>query len=140
MDGSFPRIGVAGALFLLPVAAPAGAQGYDPVRVQALTPECARARGGDEILVCGRRDEPRSRYRLPVEPDQGFDPGAGVASVSRERSALMGAPRGGAGIGSCSTVGPGGYTGCMANDFHRDIEQYGGDLPNMRNGYRGRRR
>jgi len=113
---------------------PAAAQFVDPLRVQVLAPECENARG-DEIVVCGRREEPRSRYRLPEEPDRGFDPGGARDSVSRERNALMetGARTG---IGSCSTVGPGGAMGCMAADFRRDIEQYGGDPPSLRNGYR----
>jgi hypothetical protein len=127
------------AVLLLALTAPALAQpASDPLRVRVLTPECENARG-DEIVVCGRRDEPRSRYRVPEEPDRGFDPSGTMESVSRERNALTehGARTG---PGSCSNVGPGGWTGCMAGDFRRDIEQYGGDLPSARNGYRRRRR
>lgn len=62
----------------------------------------------DEIVVCGRGPE-RSPYRLPP-PQEGFDPKGPVDSVSRERHRLY--EVGEAGIGSCSTVGAGGWTGC----------------------------
>ncbi|HEX8644129.1 MAG TPA: hypothetical protein VF702_09480 [Allosphingosinicella sp.] len=133
------RWGGGATLLLLPFAGAANAQPpSDPLRVRVLTPECENAHG-DEIVVCGRRDESRSRYRLPEEPDRGFDPSGAMESVSRERNALTehGARTG---PGSCTNVGPGGWTGCMAGDFRRDIEQYGGDPPSARNGYRRGRR
>jgi hypothetical protein len=61
-----------------------------------------------EILVCGNRDAPEP-YRLPPEPE-GFDPRGAIDSVSRERNKLLGT--GPAGNGSCTVVGPGGWTGC----------------------------
>jgi hypothetical protein len=128
-----------GAALTLGAAAPARGQvSADPLRVQVLTPECEGARG-DDIVVCGNRGDRRSRYRLPEEPERPFDPSGAMESVSRERNAMTehGARTG---IGSCSTVGPGGAMGCMAQDFRRDIEQYGGDPPSLRNGYRRRRR
>lgn len=127
-----------GAALLLGLAASQAQAQSNPVRIQILTPECERARG-DEIVVCGSRDDTRSRFRLPEEPDRPFDPTGAMESVSRERNAMTehGARTG---IGSCSTVGPGGAMGCMAQDFRRDIEQYGGDPPSMRNGYRRSRR
>lgn len=128
------------ALLLFPVSAGAQPQALtphpsDPLRVQVLTPDCENARG-DEIVVCGRRDEPRSRYRLPEEPDRGFDPEGPYESVSRERNGLFDV--GASGIGSCSNVGPGGWTGCSANAFRRQIEQHHGEPPGLRNGYRRR--
>jgi hypothetical protein len=128
--------GAAAALLSL-LSGPAEAQ-VTPVPVQILTPECDRARG-DDIVVCGRREEPRSRYRLPEIPDSGFDPEGAVESVSRERNALT-EPGARTGIGSCSTVGPGGFTGCMARHFDRQIDQYGGRPPRARDGYRRGRR
>jgi hypothetical protein len=121
-----------------PAAAQPSAPVSAPAPIQALTPECEGSRG-DEIVVCGRRDDGRSRYRLPEEPDRGFDPSGAFDSVSRERNALT-EPGARTGIGSCSAVGPGGAMGCMSQDFRRDIEQYGGDPPSLRNGYRRRRR
>ncbi|HYJ30235.1 MAG TPA: hypothetical protein VEW25_07845 [Allosphingosinicella sp.] len=120
-------------------AGAAEAQRADPTRVQILTPDCERSRGGDEIVVCGQRDEPRSRYRVPEVPDTGFDPEGDVESVSRERNALM-EPGARTGIGSCSNVGPGGFTGCQSRHFERQIDQYGGNPPSARNGYRRGRR
>jgi hypothetical protein len=62
-----------------------------------------------------------------------------MESVSRERNALM-EPGARTGTGSCSTVGPGGFTGCMARHFDRQIDQYGGRPPRLRDGYRRGRR
>jgi hypothetical protein len=73
----------------------------------------------DEIVVCGNPDELR-RYRLPLQ-DEGFDPDGPVDSVSRERNRLLN--HGASGIGSCSTVGPGGYTGCDFIRFKERVEQ-----------------
>jgi hypothetical protein len=64
---------------------------------------------GEEIVVCGERitNQP---YRLPPQQSEGFDPWGGTDSVSRERNKLLGP--GPAGNGSCTVVGPGGWTGC----------------------------
>jgi hypothetical protein len=80
-----------------------------------------RKTGKDEIVVCGRPE--RSPYRLPPPPP-GFDPNGDKPSVSRERNGLM--DEGAGGIGSCSTVGPGGTSGCMARAWQRDREQSDG--------------
>lgn len=74
----------------------------------------------EEIVVCGRLRE-RSRYRLA--PPSGWDPSGPVDSVSRERHRLY--EQGDAGIGSCSTVGPGGWTGCTLRRWKEAREQYG---------------
>ena len=71
-----------------------------------------------EIVVCGRRET--EKYRLPIRPD-GFDPKGMMESVSRERNKLL--QEGDSGIGSCSTVGPGGWTGCGARQFKQRLEQ-----------------
>ena len=76
---------------------------------------------GEEIVVCGRRDR-TERHRLPIRP-QGFDPKGSVESVSRERHRLI--QEGDMGIGSCSTTGPGGYTGCFHRDTKRRCQQEG---------------
>ncbi len=80
----------------------------------------ARARGG-EIVVCGDRGA-RSPYRLPEQP-QRFDPAGPIDSVSRERHRMYEVGEGG--IGSCSTVGPGGWTGCMPKRWKDAREQWG---------------
>jgi hypothetical protein len=127
-------LAIAGLAALGAFPAPAHAQ----TRIQVIAPDCERSRGGDEIVVCGQREE-RSRYRIPEPPDTGFDPSGTIESVSRERNALT-EPGAAAGIGSCTNVGPGGWTGCRAQEFRREIDQYGGDPPSLRNGYRRGRR
>jgi hypothetical protein len=82
--------------------------------------------GAEEIVVCGRRGGRRSPYRLP-EPPPRFDAGEGTASVSRERHGLY--EHGDTGIHSCSTVGPGGYTGCTFKKWKEGYEQWGGKHP-----------
>ena len=76
---------------------------------------------GEEIVVCGRRDE-TERYRLPIRPG-GFDRNGVVDSVSRERHRLY--EVGETGLYSCSNVGPGGYTGCSWKEFKGRLEQHG---------------
>jgi hypothetical protein len=89
-------------------AAPAGP---DDVRVNQLivygTDPCPVS--ADEITVCARRPE-ADRYRIP-EPLRDRD---GPASNSWANRALELQYVGRTGIQSCSTVGPGGTTGCLA--------------------------
>ena len=80
-------------------------------------------REDDEVVVCGRRERPRSPYRLP-EPPPRFDAGGSDSSVSRERHQLY--EMGDTGIHSCSAVGPGGYTGCVFKQWKNSDEQWGG--------------
>jgi hypothetical protein len=88
-------------------AAPAPAQVAAPAaQAPRVVPSCDKA--DREIVVCGERER-GDAYRLPPQP-QGFDPWGGIDSVSRERNAMLGP--GPAGNGSCTTVGPGGWTGC----------------------------
>ena len=101
-------------------ALPAGAEHVPAAPL--ISPQCRRAdRGADGITVCGRRDTAQG-YRLP--PPERFDPAGPIDSVSRERHRLFDV--GAAGIGSCSTVGPGGWTGCMLEDWRHEDEQYAG--------------
>jgi hypothetical protein len=82
---------------------------------------CPRDPSPDNITVCGRRDD-SGGYRLPA-PD-GFDPAGPIDSVLRERRRLFDV--GAVGIGSCSNVGPGGWTGCDFIQWRHDYEQYAG--------------
>lgn len=88
-----------------------------------IVPDC-RADGQD-IVVCGRRGE-RSPYRLPPQPE-GFDPDGPVSSVSRERHRLY--EVGDTGIGSCTNVGPGGWTGCQFLHWKDEHHQRDGNGP-----------
>ena len=68
---------------------------------------CPRGRG-DEIVICARRPN-SERYRIPrALRDRTPAPG-GTSWAARARSLEY---VGRTGIQSCSTVGPGGHTGC----------------------------
>ena len=109
----------AAAIAALFAAAPAIAQSQgqaaaaapEDVRVNQLivygTDPCPVS--ADEITVCARRPE-ADRYRIP-EPLRDRD---GPASNSWANRALELQYVGRTGIQSCSTVGPGGATGCLA--------------------------
>jgi hypothetical protein len=62
---------------------------------------------GDEIVVCARRPED-DRYRIP-EPLRGSNVSDNQSWAANARSLEY---VGRTGIQSCSTVGPGGFTGC----------------------------
>lgn len=88
--------------------------------------ECASSEG-DEIIICGKKTSP---YRLPGYRERPFDPINGNQySVMRERARW--AEHGDTGIGSCSAVGPGGFTGCMTRKWkqERDQTQWGKNVP-----------
>jgi hypothetical protein len=84
----------------------------------AVVPKCEPGPSG-EIVVCGRRNEDE-KYRLPIRPE-GFDASGPVDSVSRERHRLI--QEGDSGVGSCSTSGPGGWTGCFHQQRKRQCQQ-----------------
>ena len=108
------------------VGAQAAAQPPQPAQVPTapkIVPDC-RADGQD-IVVCGRRGE-RSPYRLPPQPE-GFDPDGPMSSVSRERHRLY--EVGDTGIGSCTNVGPGGWTGCDFRHWRDEHHQRDGNGP-----------
>ncbi len=92
-------------------AAAAPTAGPDDVRVNQLivygTDPCPAS--ADEITVCARRPE-ADRYRIP-EPLRDRE---GPASNSWANRAIELQYVGRTGIQSCSTVGPGGATGCLA--------------------------
>jgi len=69
---------------------------------------------GDEIVVCARRPD-GDRYRIPEELRTEGTRGSQSWAERAESLEYVGA----SGIQSCSTVGPGGYTGCW-NQMVRD--------------------
>jgi hypothetical protein len=75
--------------------------------------------GEEEIVICA---DPRGTQRYRLAP-QGWNAEGPVASVSRERHQLY--EQGDSGIGSCSTVGPGGWTGCALRTWKAAREQHG---------------
>ena len=77
------------------------------------------ASSADVIVVCARRGED-DRYRIP-------EPLRGNSEVSDNRSWAANARAleyvGRTGIQSCSTVGPGGFTGCWAEMMRQSREE-----------------
>lgn len=105
------------------VAAPAGP---DDVRVNQLivygTDPCPVS--ADEITVCARRPE-ADRYRIPAP----LRDREGPASNSWANRALELQYVGRTGIQSCSTVGPGGATGCLTQLINQArAERQGADV------------
>jgi hypothetical protein len=116
---SLAALAVSAAAF---IPAPAGAEtekvhkfvvyGKDP---------CPRAQSDDEIVVCARRPD-TERYRIPKElRDSAVEEDPDSTSWTDRSEALEYVGRGG--IQSCSTVGPGGASGCwneMVRAWRRD--------------------
>jgi hypothetical protein len=88
----------------------------------ALSALCPKAKPG-EIVVCADVEPLKSPYRLPLKmpPERGTK---NSISVSRERNALFDFDAGG--IGSCSTAGAGGASGCGFRDHKQWVEQRAG--------------
>lgn len=81
------------------------------VRVVVYGNDPCPATTGDEIIVCARRSD-SERYRVPEElRDEALDDPENVSWAARAESLEY---VGRTGIQSCSTVGPGGFTGCWA--------------------------
>ena len=96
------------ALFPVPGEAQAPQERIRRVIVYGGDP-CPRATSPDEVVICGRRPD-TERYRIPQElRDQpGDDPDSTSWAVRAEALEYVGRT----GIQSCSTVGPGGVSGC----------------------------
>lgn len=104
-------LATASAAALVPV--PAAAQGAQQERIRRLVvygrDPCPRAANGEDIVVCARRPE-TERYRIPPElrDDTSNDPESTSWAARAEALEYVGR----SGIQSCSTVGPGGVSGC----------------------------
>ncbi|MGL4542003.1 MAG: hypothetical protein ACRCUI_05795 [Polymorphobacter sp.] len=74
---------------------------------------CPKSTSDDEIIVCARQPD-EDRYRIPPGLRTATT-GIPVSPFVQDRSLMLGSAAGGAGggVGSCSTIGPGGGTGCM---------------------------
>jgi hypothetical protein len=96
-------------------AMPAHAQDA-PVRARTIVvygdDPCPVASNPDEIIVCARRPE-EERFRIPKElRELEAQQVPRRDDVGAERAALASGRPSATGIGSCSAVGPGGFTGC----------------------------
>ena len=97
---------------LAATASPAAPRRAGDERVNALivygSDPCPRGEG-DEIVVCARKPE-SERYRIP--PNLRLDPNDPASRSWADRAQSL-EYVGRTGTGSCSTVGPGGWTGCL---------------------------
>jgi hypothetical protein len=110
----------AAAVTLLPAPAQAQDEKVRRLVVYGSDP-CPRAENGDDIVVCARRPE-TERYRIPKElRDSATEDDPESTSWAARAEALEYVGR--TGIQSCSTVGPGGVSGCwneMVRAWRRD--------------------
>lgn len=101
---------VAAAPFAVPGIAQAQNAAQNGVLVIYGNDKCPTNENGDEIVVCQRLDE-AERFRIPKTlREQPGPPQQTESWAVRSQTALE---AGQTGIGSCSTVGPGGQTGCF---------------------------
>lgn len=104
---------MASALPLLP--APAAAQAQNGVLVIYGNDKCPTNTNGEEIVVCVRRGE-EERFRIPKElRELQITPENESWAVRQQATLEANDP----GIGSCSTVGPGGQSGCLTQNTSR---------------------
>jgi hypothetical protein len=87
---------------------PAAAQANERVLIVFGNDPCPTSNAGDEIVVCARKPE-GERYRIPEEFRE-RTPSPDDTSWSERASSIEYVGR--TGTQSCSTVGPGGWTGC----------------------------
>ncbi len=107
--------GLAAASLLVPTAQAQNAA-QNGVLVIYGNDKCPTNDNGDEIVVCQRLDE-AERFRIPQTlRDQTGRPQANESWAVRSADAL---DAGRMGTGSCSTVGPGGQTGCFVRNATR---------------------
>ena len=78
----------------------------------------------DEIVVCARRPE-TERYRLPPET-RTPRPGDQRSALQRQQEIREATDTG---IGSCSTVGPGGQSGCLLQSINKSRVGKDADAP-----------
>jgi hypothetical protein len=105
-------LAAAAAVTALPAAAQQSAPRDRIARIVVFGNDpCPRIEGSDDIVVCARRPE-SERYRIPPEMRTTDDNDPESTSWAVNAQSLEYAGR--TGIQSCSTVGPGGFTGCWA--------------------------
>ena len=110
---AFLTLGVAAALAAVPGEAQnRNSRGDRITRVIVYGSDpCPRGANG-EVIICGRRGA-QERFRIPeaLRDDAAADDPENVSWAARNQSLEY---AGRTGIQSCSTVGPGGQTGCLA--------------------------
>ena len=102
------------------LATPALAQQTDRVLVLYGNDKCPTNASGQEIVVCSRRPE-GERFRIPKELRSPIVITPENQSWAAKANDTLNAG-GASGTGSCSAVGPGGWTGCWAQQM-RDAKR-----------------
>ena len=106
---SLAALAAASAAALLPTPAAAQDERVRRLIVYGADP-CPRSTDPDEVIICARRPD-TERYRIPRElRDSAADPDPESTSWAVRAESLEYVGR--TGIESCSTVGPGGVSGC----------------------------
>jgi len=106
-------ITAAAAAAFVPAAVSAQAPAERITRVTVYGSErCPTATSAGEIVICARRPD-NERYRIPKEirDREAIDDPTSTSWAERAQSLEY---VGRTGIQSCSTIGPGGFTGCWA--------------------------
>lgn len=123
MKGTFPiALALIAGAAPLPVADLALAQTQERVRRVVIFGNDPCPRGADgEIVICARRPD-TERYRIPEEfrdDATAEDPESQSWAVKAQALEYLGET----GIQSCSTVGPGGVTGCWEQIMRQAREE-----------------
>ena len=82
--------------------------------------KCPTDSNGDQIVVCKRLDE-SERFRIPKTLRESTPPPTADSFAVRMNPVVTANPTG---IGSCSTVGPGGSTGCFVQEAKAAKAEY----------------
>lgn len=115
---AFALAGLAATVAVLP-SAPALAQRATPSEIIVYgTDPCTRSTD-DQVVVCRRLPE-AERFRIPEVLRQN---GSLQARQSWTKQAESLATAGASGIGTCTPVGPGGSTGCAAQEIKRAFRE-----------------
>ena len=109
-------LAVAGGYAALP--APAAAQSNVAEIIVYGDDPCPRSTE-DQVVVCARRPE-AERYRIPPKYRPSGPPQVSQSWASKSKVLET---VGDSGINSCSPVGPGGFTGCLAQVIKQAREQ-----------------
>ncbi len=108
------KIAIVAALAAAPLLTPAAAHAQNAAQNGVLViygkDRCPTNENGDEIVVCQRLDE-AERFRIPKDLRQPSGPPQETTSWAVRSQDV--AHTGDYGVGSCSTVGVGGTTGCF---------------------------
>ncbi|WP_294079254.1 hypothetical protein [Sphingomonas sp.] len=101
------------AIVAVPAALPLPAAAQNGTLIIYGDDKCPTNADGEEIVVCVRRPA-EERYRIPKDLRDGPVTPQQQSWAVRQRSALT---AGDTGIGSCTTVGPGGGIGCSTREI-----------------------